>query len=98
MKTIAAIFGGIILLAIATGCEGPAVYGGGYGVYGEYPAATYEQYYSAPAPVYSYSYPYPYHYGYRHHWAPYDRDHYLDRGYHWNRHGYYHRDRDDWHR
>jgi hypothetical protein len=97
MKTIAAILGTAILLALTEGCAGPAVYGGGYGVYGEYPATT-EQYYVAPTYTYSYPYSYPYRYGYRHQWAPYDRDHYLDRGYHWNRHGYYHRDRDDSHR
>ncbi len=79
MKKLLVLGGAFLFLVLTSGCEvTPA--GGAYGVYGEYPSTYYGNYYYAPA--------YPY-YGY-HHWEPYDRDHYWDRGH------YYRHDRDDW--
>ncbi len=77
MKYIACLCGAVLLLVLS-GCEAEAPYGGGYGVYGEYP------YGYSPAPVYVYP---DYPYRYRH---PYDRDHYYDRDRYWDRDHYWH--------
>lgn len=63
---------GLLLLATA-GCEVERGYGGGYGVYGEYPSTYYGGgvYYPESGPYY---------------YGPYDRDHYWDRDRHWERH------------
>ncbi len=84
MKYIAGLCG-VVLMFLVGGCAVQEPYGGGYGVYGEYP---YSYGYTA-APVYVYP---DYHYRY----APYDRDHYWDRRHYWDRHRYPYRDRDDW--
>ncbi len=76
MKYIAGLFGAVLML-LAGGCAVEEPYGGGYGVYGEYPYG-YGYGYSAPV----YNYPYYYHRG------PYDRDHYFDRDHYWDRHRY----------
>ncbi len=71
-------FGLGLLLLLTAGCEVESGYGGGYGVYGEYPYTYYG------GDVYpGYAYPaYPYHYRHWHH-RPYDRDHYWDRDDYW---------------
>lgn len=74
MKLLVRLFGLALLLAVSAGCEVEAPYGGGYGVYGEYPYT----YYGGYSPTYVY----PYHYYH----GPYDRDHYWDRGRYWERH------------
>ena len=76
MKMIALSLGALLLLATA-GCETEVGYGGGLGIYGEYPDAYYGY---NPAPNYEYGpsiYVHP---------GPYDRDHYWDRDRHWERH------------
>ena len=81
------VFGLLALgvLLFTAGCEVEAPYGGSYGVYGEYGYPTYYGGYSNP---------------YYHHYHPYDRDHYWDRGGHFEQHrwhgdhGWGHHDRD----
>ncbi len=72
----------LAVLLVAAGCdvEGPPVYGGSYGFYGEYPYTYYDQ-----GPFVE-PYPYGYYYGDRRHWHPFDRDHYFDRRF---EHGHY---------
>jgi hypothetical protein len=74
---------GAFLMVLMTGCEAEKGYGGAHGgVYGEYPYTYYGSSGYYPAPVY----PYP---GVRPRWhpAPYDRDHFLDRGRYWDGRG-----------
>ncbi len=77
MKYVAGLILGGALMLLLGGCAVEEPYGGGYGVYGEYP------YYTQPA----YAYPY-YDYHYRYYHPPYDRDHYWDRGHYGDRHRY----------
>ncbi len=88
MKRIVWLLGGALLLLVA-GCEVESGYGGGYGVYGEYPY-TYNGGYAEPYPYYGY-YPHLHGYDRDHYW---DRHHYWDRGRYWDGRGRYRRDHD----
>ncbi len=78
MKTVFGLGGLLVLLlTLTSGCEGPEVYGGAYGVAGEYPYAYGGTAYGYPYDYYSYPYPY---------YVPYDRDHYWDRDRYWEHH------------
>ena len=89
MKKLSLLGGALLVVMLLSGCEATP-YGGSYvGVQGEYPTTYYGE---------SYSYPVYPAYGYRYRaWGPYDRDHYYNRGRHWEHERHeHHRDRDDW--